>query len=138
MTGAILNLNRGTISYTRDFSFFHRLAWVTANLPLAGLSGSVTGAGDSSFEFATLLKGGPARSVAQFASYKPATPVGISLTITAPTGLYHANKVLNLGSNRWSFRRRSASRIRSDRNRSGRSTATPTRISTPTTPRIPE
>jgi hypothetical protein len=30
--------------------------------------------------------------------------LGLSLTITAPTGLYNAEKILNLGSNRWSFK----------------------------------
>lgn len=30
--------------------------------------------------------------------------MGMSLTITAPTGLYDADKLLNLGSNRWSFK----------------------------------
>lgn len=40
----------------------------------------------------------------QFESYKPTTIVGVSLTMTAPTGMYHANKILNLGANRWSFR----------------------------------
>jgi Putative MetA-pathway of phenol degradation len=113
VVGAKFNLNQGTIDYQRDFSFFHRLAWVEASVPLAGLDGSVTGTsiqgsttgtGDSSYEFATLLKGGPALSVAQFETYKPTTTVGVSLTITAPTGLYHADKILNLGSNRWSFK----------------------------------
>ena len=28
----------------------------------------------------------------------------MSLTVTAPTGLYHPNKILNLGSDRWSFK----------------------------------
>jgi hypothetical protein len=51
-----------------------------------------------------LLKGGPALSVGQFADYKPTTTVGISLTITAPTGQYDPNKLLNLGSDRWSFK----------------------------------
>jgi len=113
VAGAEFNLNGGTIDYTRYFSFVHRLAWVEASVPLAGLDGSVTGTnihgsttgtGDSSYELATLLKGGPALSVAQFASYKPTTTVGVSLTITAPTGLYNADKLLNLGSNRWSFK----------------------------------
>jgi hypothetical protein len=51
-----------------------------------------------------LLKGGPALSVAQFENYKPTTVVGMSLGITAPTGLYNSNKILNLGSDRWSFK----------------------------------
>lgn len=112
IAGAKVNLNQGTIEYTRDFSFIHHLAWVEAGVPIAGLDGSVTGTniqrsitstGDSSYEIATLLKGGPALSVAQFGSYKPTTTVGVSLTITAPSGQYNADKLLNLGSDRWSF-----------------------------------
>jgi len=30
--------------------------------------------------------------------------VGVSLSVTAPTGLYHPDRVLNLGSDRWSFK----------------------------------
>jgi hypothetical protein len=113
IAGAKVNLNQGTPDYRRYFSLIHRLAWVEASVPLAGLGGSVTGTnihgsvtgvGDSSYTLAVLLKGGPALSVAQFASYKPATTLGVSLSITAPTGLYNANKFLNLGSHRWSFK----------------------------------
>jgi hypothetical protein len=113
ITGASLNLNQGSIGYTYYFGVFHRLAWVEAAVPLAGLNGSisgtnvhgsVSGAGDSSYQFALLLKGGPALNVEQFASYKPATSLGLSLAITAPTGLYDSNKILNLGSDRWSFK----------------------------------
>jgi hypothetical protein len=111
--GAEINLNQGTLKYTRYFSFFDRTAWVQASVPFAGLNGSVTGTsihgsitdlGDSSYEFAMLVKGGPALSVTQFANYKPTTSVGVSFTFTAPTGQYDANKVINLGSDRWSFK----------------------------------
>jgi hypothetical protein len=113
VSGAELNLNLGTIEYTRYFGFFHRASWIEASVPLAGLNGSVTGtnlrgsatgAGDSGFELAVLLAGGPALSVTQFPTYKPATSLGVSLSVTAPTGQYNANKVLNLGSDRWSFK----------------------------------
>jgi hypothetical protein len=75
VAGAKLNLNQGSVDYARYFGLFHRLAWVEAGLPIAGLSGSVTGTdvhgsttgtGDSSYEFSTLLFGGPALSPAQF------------------------------------------------------------------------
>ena len=111
--GAEFNLNQGTLKYTRYFSFFDRTAWVEASVPFAGLNGSVTGTsfhgsltdlGDSSYEFVMLVKGGPALSVTQFANYKPTTSVGVSFTVTAPTGQYDANKVINLGSDRWSFK----------------------------------
>lgn len=113
IAGAKLNLNQGTITYTRYFSLLHRMAWVAPTLPLAGLqgsvqgtnvSGSVAGTGDTNYEFAMLLKGGPALRVAEFENYKPATSLGVSLNMTAPTGLYNGNKVLNLGSDRWSFK----------------------------------
>jgi hypothetical protein len=113
VAGAEANLNQGTTYFTRYFSFIRRLAWLQAGVPLAGLDGSVsgtnihvssTGTGDSSYQFAMLLKGGSALSVAKFGSYKPTTTIGASLTITAPTGLYHPDSLLNLGSNRWSFK----------------------------------
>ena len=113
IAGAKLNLNQGTINYTRYFGLAHHLMWVNAGVPLAGLNGevsgtsirgSIAGAGDSSYQVGALLKGGPALSVAQFKNYKPLTILGVSLTMTAPTGLYQANKILNLGADRWSFR----------------------------------
>jgi len=113
VAGAKFNLNEGIVDYTRYFSFFHRTAWLEPTIPIAGLSGSisgtniaasVTGAGDSEYQFATLLKGGPALSPNQFANYKPTATIGASFTFTAPTGLYDSDKLLNLGSNRWSFK----------------------------------
>ena len=89
------------------------MAWVAPSIPIAGLNGSISGtpvkgsvvgAGDSSLEMALLLKGGPALSVPEFENYQPTTTIGVSLGITTPTGLYDSNKVLNLGSDRWSFK----------------------------------
>src|SRR5499433_1734492 len=113
VAGAKLNLNQGIIDYTRYFGSFHHLMWVEAGVPVAGLSGSIggtnirgstTGGGDSSYAFGVLLKGGPALSSEQFEHYQPTTTVGLSLTMTAPTGSYQPNKILNLGSDRWSFK----------------------------------
>ena len=113
IVGASFDTNQGIIDYTRYFGFFHRLMWVEAGVPIAGLSGSIsgtniqgsiTGAGDSSYAFGILLKGGPALSVEQFEHSQPTTTLGLSLTMSAPTGSYQANKILNLGSDRWSFK----------------------------------
>lgn len=113
VTGANLNLNQGSISYTRYLGFVHRLVWVEATLPIAGLGGSVSGTklqnsiagtGDSSYALSMLLKGGPALNAGQFANYKPTNTLGASVSITAPTGQYSPDKVLNLGSDRWSFK----------------------------------
>ena len=43
-------------------------------------------------------------SVKEFADYKPTTTVGLSLAISVPTGEYNADKLLNLGTDRWSFK----------------------------------
>ena len=111
--GANFNLNQGTIDYTRYFGLLHRLMWVEAAVPIAGLGGSISGtniqgstagAGDSSYQLAMLLKGGPALTLRQFEDYKPTTSLGVSFSIAAPTGSYHSGKILNLGSERWSFK----------------------------------
>ena len=113
VTGAKFNLNQGTISYTRYFGLDHRLTWLEASVPIAGLVGSITGTniqgstagtGDSTYAVAMLLKGGPALNVSEFEKYEPTTTLGASLSITAPTGSYHSTKFLNLGSDRWAFK----------------------------------
>jgi Putative MetA-pathway of phenol degradation len=110
---ASLSIYQGIVDYTYYFGFFHRLAWGEAGVPLAGLCGSVSGtniqgstngAGDSNYQFGVLLKGGPALTVQQFETYKPTTSLGLSLGITAPTGSYNSDRILNLGSDRWSFK----------------------------------
>ena len=113
VSGAKFNLNQGLIDYTRYFSLLHRLAWVEATIPIANLSGSITGTditgsttgtGDSAYTAALLLKGGPALTPKQFANAETTTSIGMSLSTTAPTGRYDPNKLLNLGSDRWSFK----------------------------------
>ena len=113
IAGASLNANQGIVDYTYYFSLFRRVAWAETGVPLAGLSGSITGsnvqgstngAGDSSYQLGILLRGGPALNVQEFDNYKPLTSLGLSLSITAPTCYYNSNKILNLGSDRWSFK----------------------------------
>ena len=110
---ASLNLNQGIVGYTRYFGLWRRLGWVEAAVPVARLGGSITGtsveastsaAGDSSYAVAMLLKGGPALSVEEFDTYTPTTMLGVSVSVTAPTGAYDPDRVLNLGSGRWSFK----------------------------------
>jgi len=113
VAGASLNLSQVTIDYTRYFGLLGHAMWVEAALPVAGLGGSIdgtnihgltTGTGDSSYAIATLFKGGQALSAEQFDDYKPGTTFGASVTITAPTGSYRSDSLLNLGSDRWSFK----------------------------------
>jgi hypothetical protein len=113
IAGAQLEVNEATVGYTRTFGIIDHSAWIKASVPFAYVSGSVAGsslsssvagAGDANLQLTTLLLGGPALSAADFGSYKPTTTLGLSLTVSGPSGQYDPNRVLNLGSDRWSFK----------------------------------
>ena len=52
------------------------------------------------------LKGGPAMTIGEMRQRKwqQKTLIGVSLKVVAPTGQYDPTKLINLGSNRWSFK----------------------------------
>jgi hypothetical protein len=50
------------------------------------------------------LYGAPALSAQEFRDYHQDTIVGVSLSVTAPTGRYYSDKLINIGTNRWSFK----------------------------------
>ena len=64
-------------------------------------STSRTGFGDPALRFAVFLSGAPALSKQEFRGFRPKTIVGATIRLTIPLGQYDANKIVNLGSNRW-------------------------------------
>jgi hypothetical protein len=101
--------------YTRTFGLFGRQASVTAVLPYAwgnvhgdvqdvGRSVDRSGLADPGLRFAINLVGGPALSPLEFSRHKPETSLGTSFTVIAPFGQYDPSKLVNIGSNRWSFK----------------------------------
>jgi hypothetical protein len=50
------------------------------------------------------LLGAPALSLKEFRDYRQDIIVGVSLVISAPTGQYDHTKLINVGTNRWSFK----------------------------------
>lgn len=52
-------------------------------------------------KFSTLLIGGPALSLEEFARRRPGPIVGASLVVVAPTGQYVSERLVNIGANRW-------------------------------------
>jgi hypothetical protein len=50
------------------------------------------------------IYGAPAMQLPEFAKYKQKTIVGASLTVSAPTGQYDSNRLVNIGTNRWGFK----------------------------------
>jgi hypothetical protein len=81
-------------------------SWAQASGKLFGEDSSITrsGLGDTRFRLSVLLFGAPAVTLEEFAKSSPQTIMGVSLTVIAPTGQYFTDKLINLGTNRWSFK----------------------------------
>ena len=103
------------ISLYHSFGFFGRSANVVALVPygIGNFEGTVSGAGthlyrsglvDSVFRLSVNLKGGPAMPVQKFMKWKQKVLLGASLKVIAPTGQYDPTKLVNWGTNRWSFK----------------------------------
>lgn len=81
-------------------------SWAQISGKVLGTDSSATrnGLGDMRFRISTLLFGAPAVTREEFAKSLPQTILGASLTIIAPTGQNFSNKLINIGTNRWSFK----------------------------------
>ena len=81
-------------------------SWAQVSGKLVGEDSSLTrsGLGDARFRLSVLLLGAPAAKIGQFAKSSPQTVLGASITVIAPTGQFFSDKLINLGTNRWSFK----------------------------------
>ena len=81
-------------------------SWAQASGKVLGEDSSITrsGFGDTRFRVSVLFLGAPAATVEEFAKSSPQTVLGASITVTAPTGQFFSDKLINLGTNRWSFK----------------------------------
>lgn len=64
----------------------------------------VCGFGDPSVKLSVNLLGAPAMNLRELAGWRQDTIVGIGLRIGMPLGQYDPDKLLNIGSNRWSIK----------------------------------
>jgi hypothetical protein len=108
-------INTYVLGYSHSFGIAGHLASIAASVPYANanLTGNVatvpgqawrSGLGDARFRFAVNLVGGPALTPDEFARRSLSTSLGASLSVIAPTGQYQPARVINVGSNRWSFK----------------------------------
>jgi hypothetical protein len=81
-------------------------AWVSGAANFAGqaIERVVNGFADPAFRLSVNLYGAPATSLKEFATYKQNLIVGASLQVTAPWGQYDDSRLVNIGTNRWSFK----------------------------------
>ncbi len=94
----------------RTASFTLEAPWTEASLEALFLgeerSRDLSGFADVKARVAVNLLGAPAMSPAEFRNFlaSPEPVLGVSLKIQAPTGEYDSDRLVNLGSNRWSVR----------------------------------
>ncbi|NOT12520.1 MAG: transporter [Methylococcaceae bacterium] len=81
-------------------------AWISGQAEVAGeqRSREISGFADPIVRFYVNLYGAPALSMKEFAKYKQDTIIGASLAVSAPGGQYDPQKLINVGTNRWSIK----------------------------------
>lgn len=112
---AKLQAHTASFGFARSLDVFGQSGKIDLILPTAWLSGSadfdgkpvdreVSGFADPKFRFSVNLYGAPSLSLAEFADWEQDLIVGASIQVSAPGGQYDPTRLVNLGSNRWSFK----------------------------------
>ena len=110
-----ITVHSAIAAYARSLDVWGRAGKLDLVLPYAWLSGSATfagrpvstevsGLGDPQVRFSYLFYGAPALTLDQFADYQPDLILGASLAVRVPLGQYDSDKLVNIGTNRWSFK----------------------------------
>jgi hypothetical protein len=104
-----------SLGVARSFTLFGQTAQAFGAVPFswADASGKVLGEGKTTYRaglsdmrvrLSLLVRGAPASSVLQLAKAPRRTILGVSLLVSAPTGEFYSDKLINLGTNRWGFK----------------------------------
>ena len=110
--GAELKMNTGILAYARTLDMWGNSGKFDVILPYSELSGSaslgaelkernVSGLIDPRFRVSVNFYGAPAQSLEKFVNYQQDLIIGASFQVSVPAGQYDADKLVNLGSNRW-------------------------------------
>jgi hypothetical protein len=114
LANAHLETSSAFLAYSHVLDLWGLSAKVDALLPFTWLSGSATfagqpvervvnGLGDAAFRVTVNFYGAPAVNLQDFANYQQDLILGARFTVTAPVGQYDPSRLVNLGTNRWSF-----------------------------------
>jgi len=115
ITDADAKVNMGLLAYVRTMDVAGKSAKAGVLLPYADLSADgyldgdyrtreTDGLVDPAFYFTINLFGAPTLSLEEFKDYQQDTIIGLTFKLTAPLGVYDKDKLLNIGTNRWSFK----------------------------------
>jgi hypothetical protein len=111
----VISSNNFGVGYMHTFGLANKLARIQVAIPyvimdgkatVSGekITGNRTGFGDMRIRFGINLLGSPALARKDFAQYQQKTIFGVSLVTSVPTGVYYADKRINIGANRWGFK----------------------------------
>jgi hypothetical protein len=115
LTNPNLTTSNLILAYARSLDLWGKSGKFNVIAPYGWLSGSadydgetvhrnISGFGDPALLLSINLYGAPALSAREFAQYHQDLIVGASLRVTAPLGQYDDTRLVNLGTNRWSFK----------------------------------
>jgi hypothetical protein len=110
-----VTLHTAVAAYARSFALLGRSAKLDLVLPWAWADGSATfegmavqrsidGLGDPRLRVSWNFIGAPALTMEEYRTWKQRWIVGASLAVSVPLGQYDSERLLNIGSNRWSFK----------------------------------
>lgn len=112
---ASVEIHYSVLAYVRSLDVWGKSGKIDMVIPYAWLSGKakveeegrsrrVSGFADPALRFSVNLYGAPSLSLEEFKSYRQDTILGVSLQVTMPFSQYDSDKLVNIGTNRWSFK----------------------------------
>jgi len=115
ITNAHLDTSNAVTAYARVLDFWGMSGKFDAIVPYTWLSGTadymgqtvsrdVRGFANPAFRLSINLYGAPALSLKEFADWEQDLIIGASLRVAAPWSQYDDSKLVNIGTNRWSFK----------------------------------
>jgi len=115
VTNPNLHTSSALVAYATVLDLWGKSAKFDATLPYTWLAGTaeyqgqtiernVNGFANSVYRLSVNLYGAPALPLKDFAAYEQDLIIGVSLKVAAPWSQYDDTKVVNIGTNRWSFK----------------------------------
>ena len=125
LQNAKVQVHTGFLAYARSFDLFGQSAKFDAVLPYAGALGKadlqlpiptppgtqtvhesrdIDGFGDPRLRLSWNFYGAPALTLEDYPSYQQDVLIGASFLMTVPLSQYDSDKLLNIGTHRWSFK----------------------------------
>ncbi len=115
ITDADLRTSNAVLAYARVFELGGKAATIDVVLPYTGLSGTavyqgdpvernVNGFANPALRLTWNFHGAPALTLDQFRAWQQDVVVGASLRVLAPWSQYDASRLVNIGTNRWTFK----------------------------------